>query len=264
MSTQVDPELQAMADVANEIDTAPLFQKPYYQDDAVTIYHGDCRELLPHLRANVGLVLTDPPFSEETHKGARTARNYGFSQGDTDHPLITFDPLSYEDICAALAATATRRWLIAFMDWRHVARLAESPLPDHRFVRFGIWNKTNGAPQFTGDRPAQGFEAIAILHREDEKLCWNGGGSRAVWTYAKEPHNEHPTQKPEPLIRELVQLFSNPGDLLVDPFMGSGTTLRAAKDLGRRAIGIEIEEKYCEIAAKRMAQEVLPLSEGSA
>lgn len=232
--------------------------KPYYEDDAVKIYLGDCRDVLPTL-GRVDLVLTDPPFSEKTHSEARTARNYGFSSGDTDRPLITFEPLDYEDICERLAMTDTRRWLVAFMDWRYIARLAEVPLPDYRFVRFGVWVKPNSAPQFTGDRPAQGWEGIAFLHWEDEKLCWNGGGSRAVWTYPKEPNNQHPTQKPEALIRELIGLFSEVGDLILDPFMGSGTTLRAAKDLGRKAIGIEIEEKYCEIAANRMSQAVLPL-----
>jgi site-specific DNA-methyltransferase (adenine-specific) len=65
------------------------------------------------------------------------------------------------------------------------------------------------------------------------------------------------TEKPIELMRELVSLFTDPGELILDPFMGSGTTLRAAKDLGRRAIGIELEEKYCEIAVQRLAQEVL-------
>jgi DNA modification methylase len=67
---------------------------------------------------------------------------------------------------------------------------------------------------------------------------------------------EHQTVKPIKLMSELVSLFTNPGETIIDPFMGTGTTLRAAKDLGRKAIGIEIEERYCEIAAKRMAQEV--------
>ncbi len=234
--------------------------KPYYERDGITIYHGDCREVLPQL-GPVDLVLTDPPYSEEAHKGARTARNYGFTSGDTARPLITFAPLDYEGICERLALTNPTRWLVAFMDWRHVARLAESPLAGYRFVRFGVWNKTNGAPQFTADRPAQGFEAIALLHNDEQRLAWNGGGSRAVWTYAKEPKNQHPTQKPEPLIRELTELFSNPGDIILDPFLGSGTTLRAAKDLGRRGLGIELDEGYCKIAADRMAQAALPLAE---
>lgn len=93
-----------------------------------------------------------------------------------------------------------------------------------------------------------------------------GGGRVGVFTYPKnDPYlangqAAHPTQKPGPLIRELVSLFSSTGDLVLDPFAGSGTTLRAAKDLSRRAIGIEIEPKYCEIAVKRLRQEVLNLA----
>lgn len=80
------------------------------------------------------------------------------------------------------------------------------------------------------------------------------------WTFATPLGDRlHPTQKPEPLIRHLMQTTTRPDDLILDPFLGSGTTLRAAKDLGRKAIGIEIDERYCEIAARRMAQEVLPL-----
>ena len=75
---------------------------------------------------------------------------------------------------------------------------------------------------------------------------------------------EHPTEKPGEPLRQLVQALTGPGALVLDPFAGSGSTLRAAKDLGRRAIGIEIEERYCEIAAKRMAQEVLPLHKETA
>ena len=78
--------------------------------------------------------------------------------------------------------------------------------------------------------------------------------------FLPEGQEDHPTQKPEALMRQFIAHTTNPGDLILDPFMGSGTTLRAAKDLGRRAIGIELEEKYCEIAVKRLAQQVLPLT----
>lgn len=91
-------------------------------------------------------------------------------------------------------------------------------------------------------------------------MRWHGGGRSAVFTCNK-VNSEHPTGKPLRLITQLVTLFSDPGELILDPFMGSGTTLRAAKDLGRRAIGIEIEERYCEIAVKRLAQEVLSFAQ---
>lgn len=231
------------------VDRARL-PRPYYDADGVTLYCGDARLIAPHLDA-VDHVVTDPPFSEATHTGARTARNYAFTTGETDRPLITFAPLAFDDLAAILNDLTIRRWLVAFMDWRHVAAFEVAPPDGLRFVRFGVWVKPNSAPQFTGDRPAPGWEAVAVMHAEG-KMRWNGGGSRAVWTCAKEPHNAHPTQKPLPLIRQIVEQFTDPGDVILDPFMGSGTTLRAARDAGRRAIGIELDEAYCALAVQRL------------
>lgn len=153
---------------------------------------------------------------------------------------------------------ACNGWWVATMEWQHIADLERTPPDGWRFIRFGIWTKPNGAPQFTGDRPGTGWEGIGIFHCGDGAMSWNGGGRHGVWNTPK-ISGDHPTQKPITLIREWVDLFSNPGDTILDPFMGSGTTLRAAKDLGRKAIGIEISEEYCEIAVRRLRQQVLPL-----
>lgn len=133
------------------------------------------------------------------------------------------------------------------------------------YLRTCAWIKLGGAPQFTGDRPAVGFEAIVACHPIGKKR-WNGGGRAGVFSHPTAidrrhtgEAREHTTQKPLSLMAELVGLFTDPGETILDPFMGSGTTLRAAKDLRRKAIGIEVSERYCEVAAKRMAQEVLAL-----
>jgi len=223
--------------------------KPYYSSGGIEIYHCDCRELIPSL-PDIDLVLTDPPYSDVTHEGART--------GSIFDELVDFSPVSAEflrDVYSSLSPKL-KSWLVAFMDWRHIASLEKEPPGGLRFVRFGIWVKPNGAPQFTGDRPATGWEGIGIFHREGGKMSWNGGGRHAVFIYNK-INGSHPTEKPLPLVSELISLFSNPGDLIFDPFMGSGTTLRAAKNLGRRAIGCEINEAYCEVAARKLQQEVL-------
>lgn len=221
--------------------------KPYFEDDAVTIYHGDCREILPTL-GPVDMVLTDPPYGAQTHAGAQTVRDGGVR-------LVDFDSMTASEVRECFSLTHPRRWLVSFMEWRHLAIMELEPPANLRFVRFGVWVKPNGAPQFTGDRPSTGWEAIGIFHAEGPSR-WNGGGSHAVWMEPK-VEGEHPTGKPPRLIRRLLTLFSDEGETILDPFMGSGTTLRAAKDLGRKAIGIEIEERYCEIAARRMAQGVL-------
>lgn len=222
---------------------------PFFQDESCTIYHGDCRELLPLIEP-VDLVLTDPPYSPACHAGAR-------SMNSMEDSFIDFDAV-LDAAWLAQVAPLVRRWVVATMDWRHIAELAKAPPASLRFVRFGIWAKPNGAPQFTGDRPGPGWEGVAFLHRNEGRMRWNGGGRSSVFTTPR-VSGDHPTEKPIKLLRDWVALFSDPGETILDPFMGSGTTLRAAKDLGRKAIGIEIEERYCEIAARRLSQSVLPL-----
>ena len=103
------------------------------------------------------------------------------------------------------------------------------------------------------------YEFILVAQNGSPAKTWNGGNTTSnVWKINKiiPNKNQHPTEKPVPLMEKIVHIHSDVGDVVLDPFMGHGSTLRAAKDLGRKAIGIEIEEKYCEIAAKRMAQEV--------
>lgn len=239
---------------------------PYYQDSAVTIYYGDCLEILPQLEA-VDHVITDPPFSRDLYLSFRTNKG-GRSNDDrgTRNRLALASQAigAVDDLCSPVTPIVmrlARRWIVIFHDaesghlWR--AELGGC------YVRAGVWVKTNPVPQISGDRPAQGFESITIAHAPGRKR-WNGGGRPAVWRYPSENgmamgRPDHPCPKPLSLMKELVSLFTDPGETILDPFMGSGTTLRAAKDLWRKAIGIEINERWAEVAAKRMAQEVLAL-----
>jgi hypothetical protein len=154
-----------------------------------------------------------------------------------------------------------RRWVVVYSDaettWRWRSALENAGL---RYIRTGAWVKPDAMPQMSGDRPAVGFEPCTIAHAQGP-MRWNGGGRPAVWTHGtcKIDRPDHPCPKPESLMRELVALFSDDGETILDPFMGSGTTLVAAKRLGRKGIGIELEEKYCEIAARRLAQGALDL-----
>jgi site-specific DNA-methyltransferase (adenine-specific) len=225
--------------------------KPYYEHAGITIYHGDCREILSHIDP-VDHAFTDPPYSARTQAGART-RNDDKHSGDRFVPFF----ISARELYELFSAMKVSRWIVASVDWRHAHQFEDHPPERMKFIRAGVWVKTNSAPQFTGDRPALGWEMIIMLHSVFREMRWNGGGARAVWQSCVENQNGHPTPKPLALMKEWVQQFSDEGEMILDPFMGSGTTLRAAKDLGRRAIGIEIEEKYCEIAAKRLSQEVL-------
>lgn len=222
-----------------------------FDHGGIQIWHGDCMTVMPRL-GDVDHVITDPPYAEQTHTGARSA-------SDVDAPMISFDSISVDELRAAFYQMGyhARRWVIATVDYHHIPML--EGLDALRFVRFGVWVKPNGAPQFSGDRPAQGWEAVAIMHGTRDAPRWNSGGDRAVWTVnrARDPGNPNTTAKPLALVKQWIEQFTDRDDLILDPYMGSGTTLRAAKDLGRRAIGIEIKREQCEYAAERLRQEVL-------
>lgn len=211
------------------------------QIGAATLYLGDCRDILPTIRADV--TLTDPPFASTTHKGARGAND---TEGKID-----FDSIDMSEFAqyVKLICAATERWSVMTCDWRHGLNAESYGLP---VVRLGVWTKADPAPQFSGDRPAMGWEFVLILHREGKKR-WNGGGKPAVWhTQIVKNNGLHPTQKPLPLLSRWAHQFSDPGETILDPFMGSGTTGVAAVQMQRQFIGIEREPKYFDIACERI------------
>lgn len=241
--------------------------RPYYDQGGLTVYHGDCAAILPTLPdRSIDVVITDPPYSEHVHGKSR--RGTGQWRDRFPHAAnnrvrdLGFASLSPALLaaCAAEFARLARRWVLVFSDvemagdWRHALTAAGLD-----YVRTGAWVKLHNAPQFTGDRPAPGFEAVTIAHQPGRKR-WNGGGKSAIWTYPiVMPGNRadprvHTTQKPIGLLTELVGLFTEPGETILDPFLGSGTTLLAAYQCGRKAIGVELQEDYCRVAVERLGQ----------
>jgi len=234
--------------------------KPYYESGGVTIYHGDARDVLPTLDT-VDLILTDPPYSARAHKNAR-----GHWKADGQERAIVddaFASMTRNQIKDILSIQIPRRWLISFMDYTMVPAMEVDPPRGIKTIRMGIWIKPNGAPQFTGDRLGMGWEAIWFAHNTETKLRWSGKGRHGVFHCPIE-QGEHPTMKPLKLVSQLIELFSEPKETILDPFMGVGTMLLAAKNWGRKAIGIEINERYAEIAAKRLGQEVFDFDGGEA
>lgn len=204
--------------------------KPYYADDAVTIYHGDCREILPALGNNL-VAATDPP--------------YGVGKADWDDAL----PLDL----LALTAVHTRAMAIMPGVW-NIGRMPEQ-LESQRYVwtlsAYLTNGMTHGAVGFGNWIPCLLYALPGTsLHRTD--------GDARAFVVGTEDKPSHPSPKP---IRVMTWIVSRlPDGVILDPFLGSGTTLLAAKVLGRQAIGIEIDERHCEEAARRCSQEVLGLS----
>jgi site-specific DNA-methyltransferase (adenine-specific) len=249
---------------------------PYHAANGVTIYCADNRAVS---WPDADLVLTDPPYSAVTHDGARTSADWDVTGGNEAPALgIDFAPLAPADVDALFTqiGTIAKRWVVSFLDWRHIAHLDANPPNGLRFVRFGVWVKPNGAPQFTGDRPGTGWESLAILHRSGVKMQWNGGGRNSVWTYPVAHHqhriSDHPNAKPIPLLVELLDLFSAKGDLVFDPFGGSGAVAAACYLTGRRCVIIEQDDRYCADLVyylshhrprRGVSGDVLPMFEGT-
>lgn len=199
--------------------------KPYYQDEAVTIYHGDCRDVLPLLPV-MDLVLTDPPYG---------IFDYGGKWGHKRD--LQWDRAAFLDVTPIVSSG--RQQIIWGGNYYN--------LPPSR--GWLVWWKRDSVPSAA-----------------DVELAWTSFDMNArlinhTIAATNAERVGHPTQKPEVVMRWSLLQALGTVDTIVDPFMGSGTTLVAAKRLGRIAVGIEIEEKYCEMAVKRLAQRVLNFSE---
>ncbi len=235
--------------------------KPYYEDEWVTLYHGNAWEVLAAMPDRyVDCVITDPPFDERTHAMARTnnlqAPAGGRALSGSRRQFSAWDHEEHERLFIELGRIS-RLWVVSLLATSTAFRFELEPPEGMRCLRVAAWVKTNPMPMISCDRPALGWEPIVCLLRSDEKPRWYGGAKHANYVGPTSQGSGHPTQKPLPMVASLVRQFSAPGQTILDPFAGSGTTLRAAKDEGRRAIGVELEERYCEIAARRLTQDVL-------
>jgi DNA modification methylase len=216
--------------------------KPYYEHAGITIYHGDCREILSALA--VDAILTDPPY------GIAHPTNYAERGRSKLARCSNYAPVFEDD------KPFDPAWLLAMNKPTLLFGanyFADKLPPSSGWV---VWDKLrpHELDQATAEVAWTNFVKGVRVFR----YLWNGmlrDGDEKL---------EHPTMKPAALWTWILSLRWMPAGVICDPYMGSGTTLRAAKDYGRRAIGIEIEEKYCEIAALRLSQEVMNFDEGAA
>lgn len=228
------------------------------------VIEADCLHVLPWLPdKSVSHVIEDPPYSDEVHAKqwvSHALTNHGEHRPRSKHRGIDFAALApnLRRGVSEQAARIDRRWTLAFCDLEGIAGWRDdTEAAGLDYVRALVWDKVDSAPQFTGDRPASAAEAVVVAHQPGRKR-WNGGGKRNVY---RVPVNEergdkpHPTTKPTRLMLELIQDFTDPGEVILDPFAGSGTTGVAALRLGRRAILIERDPKYAAIARQRMEAE---------
>jgi site-specific DNA-methyltransferase (adenine-specific) len=250
--------------------------KPYYEDAkaGIAIYHGDCREILPTLEA-VDLVIADPPYEETNLKWDLQVRGWMDACEPRTNSIWCFGSLQFFMELARLGECS--RWTRSQeVVWEkhngsgsHTDRFRRVHEIVAHFYR-GPWSDVYKRPQFTNDalaktvrrtqKPGHWGEINVSRYRSED------GGPRMMRSviHCRSAHGdaEHPTQKPIGVIMPLLEYGCPKSGSVIDPFSGSGSVLVAAKLSGRNAIGIELEEKYAEIAARRLQQEILPFSNG--
>lgn len=250
--------------------------KPYYDHAGITIYHGDCQEILPQLEP-VDCVVTSPPNNQlgnlpengsglwgQSTGGAgflRAWRSNSYSDGLPEDEYIAFQNRIFSSITVSENAS---------LFYNHQLRWRNGCLSHP--VRWFVPQMWNLRQEIIWDRGGGMMLNARMFCRWDERILWfvrsswhwnqDMVGVGTIWRIARQQQQqgkEHPVAFPQEIPTRCIAATTRKNDLVLDPFMGSGTTLRAAKDLGRRAIGIEIEERYCEIAANRLRQEVMAL-----
>jgi len=208
--------------------------KPYYDRDGITIFHARCEDVLPSIDpADVGLLLTDPPYGINLDTDY-SGRMHKSDKGQTwarrvDNDELPFDP--------SLMMAYGRVALFG-------ANYYTDVLPVGAWL---VWRKRGVSPVLS-----------------DCEMAWHNCGGKRV-SYFESAHVNttaregklHPTQKPSSLMRWIVDRYTEPGDLVLDPYMGSGPVAQACHELGRRYVGIELVEEYCAVAVKRLSQQTL-------
>ncbi len=217
---------------------------------------GDCLEVMPTL-GRFDHVFSDPPYEQSLHDAKNSLR--GRLRNDGGAELSGLDFAGIDDIRGDVVDTASGicdGWFIAFCTIEGVSKWADeinrSPI---KYKRACIWVKPDSTPQLNGQGPAQGAECFVTGWAGKGKAKWNAGGKRGVYKHTVNPPDRqggHPTEKPWRLFAELITDFTSEAQTILDPFMGSGTTLVACQKLGRQGTGIEIDPDYFDIACKRV------------
>ena len=240
-----------------------MTSRAYYSDDTTTLYLGDCIEVMDTLdAATIDTVLTDPPYSSGGRRENAKSVRKSMNRSSEDDDWIRGDAMSTPGFVHLLRLCGLR-WrtllkpgghALAFIDWRMAAPLAAAlETADLRQHPLLVWNKVN-------------LGMGAIFRNQHEFIVHMSAGNPTppqrrdvanVLSFPAVRRGDHPTEKPAALLETLLSVVCPPGGLVLDPFAGSGSTLTAAAATGRRAIGVEADERYCEVIATRLSQQPL-------
>jgi site-specific DNA-methyltransferase (adenine-specific) len=240
--------------------------KPYYERDGIVIYHGDALRVLEWLSdVTLNAVVMDPPYASGARTEAAKSSSGAMLRGlrwasrpiENDQMTTVGFIWLMREICSSVRPMLVEGGaVLSFIDWRqwpHLMGAVEST--NLRVNQMIVWDKMSYGL-------GNGFRAQheLVMHASKGTPLIESRAVGNVLAFRRDLNEDHPSPKPIGLMQKLLEVVTGPGDTILDPFMGSGSSLRAARNLGRNAIGIEIEERYCEIAARRLEQSVLPLA----
>ena len=238
--------------------------KPYYEADGITIYHGDALEVMGSIEISVDAVLTDPPYASGSRtEASRVSSGAMLRAGRFSDRPIDLDQMTTTGFIWLMRQTALRCYplipdggsFLSFIDWRQWPNLVGAlETCNYRVQGMVVWDKMSMG---LGNGFRAQHELICHASKGVPTVVDRGLGN--VLRHKRDAPTDHPSPKPPGLLRDLLSVVTEADALVLDPFMGSGSTLVACREAGRRVIGIESVEAYCEVAAKRLAQGVLDL-----
>ena len=235
---------------------------PYYEDKFAKIYLGNSTELITQIEEKIDLVVTDPPY--ELSESSQKTSSKGPSEKSVFKSLGKFysedfgaiiSGFDVKDIFDSIGKITPIMNMFCFCSSQQITKIMGYGEANKYSTNLLVWHKTNAIPFAAGTWRGD-IEYCVHIRESGAVFQGNAQLKKKVTDLPLVANQLHPTQKPLALIRKYITIGSNTGQLVFDPFNGSGTTLVAAKLLGRKGIGIEMEEKYCEIAANRLRETV--------
>jgi DNA modification methylase len=223
--------------------------RPYFEADGISLYHGDCRDVLSELPVgSVDLVLTDPPYGKQfVGEGKATRKANIRADGARQGVRVVRQALF-----AALPVLARGAHVLVFCHWESWPDFYDALCPLVPIKNALIWHKDRGGAGDTEMEYARDFEVILYGAHGRRPISGRRDGAVIRGFPPVGANRLHSTEKPVPLLEYLIGKHCPPGGLTLDPFAGAGSTLVAARRLGRRGVGVEIDERYCRITAQRL------------